>query len=67
MCFNSFNSEEIARHADECAQKFDPIGLVPVIGSGRGSENEDNDEIPQMTIWIRLNIPVGYKDTYTRV
>lgn len=45
VCFKSFNRNEIARHADECAERFDPIGIVHVSDSESedGGNVEDND------------------------
>ena len=33
VCYENFNAHEIARHADECAERFDPVGTVHIIES----------------------------------
>ena len=36
LCFDNFNPDEIAQHADKCADQFDPVGTV--------SDSDDNDK-----------------------
>ncbi|CAB4020885.1 Hypothetical predicted protein [Paramuricea clavata] len=36
LCFNHFTANEIAAHVDECAHRFDPVGIV-------SDDDNDND------------------------
>ena len=44
LCLSHFTANEIAAHADECADRFDPVGIV--------SDDDDNDNDVENIIGI---------------
>jgi hypothetical protein len=46
LCFSHFTANEIAAHADECADRFDPVGIV--------SDDDDNDNDMENIIGISV-------------
>ena len=50
LCFDRFNPDEIAQHADKCADQFDPVGT---------DNDKENDEL--VMLWRFQIVQVNWK------